>query len=177
MATSANGLERQSALQDVYYAHGAHGHLVSLGKLEGQGWDVRLCEGGMEPRIWDGDPFTNVAKENVIPLRAALAACATCGTDACVTRPTVVALTESGAIGMAITVFMRALHASQPKRYTSHIRKGTVAQANTWVEFTLTSPTQVKSTGGKEHEYIAVDDYTRAVYTQPLRVKSEAPEP
>ena len=55
---------------------------------------------------------------------------------------TVVALTESGAIGMVITVLMRALHVSQPKRYTSHIRKGTVAQANTWVEFTLTSPGQ-----------------------------------
>jgi len=35
---------------------------------------------------------------------------------------------------------------------------------------------QVKSAGGKEYEYIAMDDYTRAVYTGPLRLKSEAPE-
>ena len=78
MATSANGLERESDLQDVYYAPGAYAQLVSLGKLERQGWDVRLCEGGMEPRNWDGDPFTNVAEVNVgfnvIPMRAALAA-------------------------------------------------------------------------------------------------------
>ena len=37
-------------------------------------------------------------------------------------------------------------------------------------------PMQVKSAGGKEYEYIAVDDYTRAVYTQPPRLKSAAPE-
>ena len=36
---------------------------------------------------------------------------------------------------------------------------------------------QVKWGGGKEYEYIAVDEYTRAVYTQPLRLKSEAPGP
>ena len=45
-----------------------------------------LCDGEMEPRNRDGDPFTNVAKVNVgpnmIPLRAALAACATNGNNA-----------------------------------------------------------------------------------------------
>ena len=35
---------------------------------------------------------------------------------------------------------------------------------------------QVKSVGGMEYEHIVVDDYTRAVYTRPLRLKSEAPE-
>ena len=35
---------------------------------------------------------------------------------------------------------------------------------------------QVKSAGGKEYEYIVMDDYTRAVYAGPLRLKSEAPE-
>ena len=34
MVTSANGLERESDLQDVYYAPGAHARLASLGKLE-----------------------------------------------------------------------------------------------------------------------------------------------
>jgi hypothetical protein len=32
----------------------------------------------------------------------------------------------------------------------------------------------VQSVGGKLYEYVAVDDYTRAVYTNPLRLKSEA---
>ena len=40
----------------------------------------------MRRRDWDGDPFTNVAKVNVgpnmIPLRTALAACATDGNNA-----------------------------------------------------------------------------------------------
>ena len=35
---------------------------------------------------------------------------------------------------------------------------------------------QVKSAGGREYEYIVVDDYTHAVYTRPLRLKSEAPK-
>ena len=35
---------------------------------------------------------------------------------------------------------------------------------------------QVKSASGREYEYIAPDDYTRAVYTRPLRPKSEALE-
>ena len=60
MATSANGLERQSALQDVYYAPGAHAQLVSLGKLEGQGWDgaANLGWGPVhQRREGERDPF------------------------------------------------------------------------------------------------------------------------
>jgi hypothetical protein len=34
----------------------------------------------------------------------------------------------------------------------------------------------VKSAGGKEYEYIVVDDHSWAVYTWPLQHKSEAPE-
>ena len=44
------------------------------------------------------------------------------------------------------------------------------------VHIDLARPMQVKWGGGKEYEYIAVDDYTREVYTQPLRLKSEAPK-
>ena len=85
VATPANGLEREADLQHVYYAPGVHVRLVSLGKPEGQGWDVRLCDGGMELRNRDGDLFTNVGKGNniypvvlnMIPLRATLAACTT----------------------------------------------------------------------------------------------------
>ena len=35
---------------------------------------------------------------------------------------------------------------------------------------------QAKSVGGREYKYNVVDDYTCAVYTRPLRLKSEAPE-
>ena len=64
---------------------------------------------------------------------------------------------------------MRALHVSP--------HEGAVARENTWVEYTSTSagPMQVKSAGGKEYEYIVVDDYTRAVDTRPLLLKSEVP--
>ena len=66
------------------------GYMCDSSKPEGQGWDVRVCEGGMELRNRDGDLFTNVAKVdniypvvlNMIPLRAALAACTTDGDDA-----------------------------------------------------------------------------------------------
>ena len=44
----SNGLER--GVEDVHYSPGVHARLVSLGKLEGQGWDVRLRDGGMELR-------------------------------------------------------------------------------------------------------------------------------
>jgi len=33
-----------------------------------------------------------------------------------------------------------------------------------------------KSAGGKEYEYIIVDDYSWVVYTHPLRLKSDTPE-
>jgi len=33
-----------------------------------------------------------------------------------------------------------------------------------------------KSVGGKEYEYIVVDDYSRAIYTRPLRLKLDEPE-
>ena len=76
-------------LQDVYYAPGVHVRLVSRGKLEGQGWDVCLCDGGMEPRNRDGDLFANVEKVNnvylvglnVISPRASSATCTMDGDD------------------------------------------------------------------------------------------------
>ena len=37
-------------------------------------------------------------------------------------------------------------------------------------------PMPTKSADGKEYEYIVVDEYSRAVYTCPLRLKSDAPE-
>ena len=74
-------------LRDVYYAHMRP---VSLGKLEGQRWDVRLCDGGMELRNRDGDLFADAEKVsnvylvglNVISPRTALATCTMDGDDA-----------------------------------------------------------------------------------------------
>ena len=100
---NGSGTSRVSDLRDVYYAPGPHARLVSLGKIEGQGWDVRLCDGGMELRNRDGDLFANVAKVNnvypvglnVIPLRTALAACMTDGDNA---EPTHDELVDKGAM-------------------------------------------------------------------------------
>ena len=62
---------------------------------------------------------------------------------------------------------------SESRKYTSRIRR----ERRAGVEYTSTSagPMQVKSVGGKEYKYIVVDDYTRAVYTRPLLLKSEVP--
>ena len=38
----------------------------------------------------------------------------------------------------------------------------------------IAGPMPVKSAGGREYVYVIVDDYTRAVYTKSLRLKSEA---
>jgi len=37
-------------------------------------------------------------------------------------------------------------------------------------------PQPTKSAAGKEYEYIVVDEYSRTVYTRPLRLKPNAPE-
>jgi len=66
----------------TYYVPEVHARLVSLGKLEGQGWDDRLCDSTMELRDRDGDLFANIAKANkvypvklnVIPPKAGFAA-------------------------------------------------------------------------------------------------------
>jgi hypothetical protein len=82
VATTANGLEQEAELQDVYYTPGVHVRLVSLGKLEGQGWDIRLCDGRMELRDRSENLFADIQKANnvypaklkVIPPRTGLAA-------------------------------------------------------------------------------------------------------
>lgn len=43
------------------------------------------------------------------------------------------------------------------------------------VHIDIAGPMQVQSAGGKLYEYIDVDNYSRAVYTCPLRSKSDAP--
>ena len=86
---SANGLGREADIQDIYYAPEVHARLVSLGELEAQGWDVRLCGGTMELRDRDGDLFAKIAKArndypvklSVILLKARFAAWMTEGED------------------------------------------------------------------------------------------------
>ena len=80
-----------------------------------------------------------------------------------VTR-TVVALDENGADGMVITdlpkkipVLMLALHVLQRNRYTSRTRMGKI------VHIGIAGKMPTKSAGGKEYEYIVLNDYSRAV--------------
>ena len=69
-------------MEDMYYTPGIQVQLVSLGKLEGQGWDIRLRDSGMVLRNPAGDVFVDIKKvHNVylvelraIPQRTALVA-------------------------------------------------------------------------------------------------------
>ena len=58
-----NGQEREIDLEDVYYAPRVHERLLSMGKLEDQGWDVRPR---MELRGRNGDLFTDIVKTNKV---------------------------------------------------------------------------------------------------------------
>ena len=70
VASSANGQEREAELQDVYYAPGIHARLVSLGKLQRQGWAIRLLDGGMELTDRDGELFATIEMvNNVFPIK------------------------------------------------------------------------------------------------------------
>ena len=56
-------------LEDVYYTPGIQVRLVSLGKLEGQGWDICLQDSGMVLRNLAGDIFADIEKvHNVYPV-------------------------------------------------------------------------------------------------------------
>lgn len=54
MAAITDGIEHEVDLEDVYFAPGVRVQLLSLGKLEGQGWEICLKDGGMELRDRDG---------------------------------------------------------------------------------------------------------------------------
>src|SRR5258706_13249176 len=61
MAVSVGGVEREADLEDVYYVPDVHVRLLSMGKLESQGWVIQLKDGAME--LWDrlGDLFAVVS--------------------------------------------------------------------------------------------------------------------
>ncbi|SRR5258706_3155802 len=65
---SASGVKHAADLEGIYYTPNIHVQLLSLGKLEGQGWDIRLKNGGMELQDWYGDLFAIVSKANNVYL-------------------------------------------------------------------------------------------------------------
>jgi len=225
VATLANGLESEAVLQDVFYAPEVHARLISLGKLQRQGWEIRIWDGGMELRNQDGHKVADVEMVNdvylmmldVIPPEVALAAWARgvagptheelierLGAVALVAtakgpdgmRVTlwtwhrrlghpafkmVLALAQSGASGMVITdvpavvpsldacaacVAAKAIHLPHKEgrsRASEYLER---------VHIDIVSPMPTKSVGGREYAYYVVDDYTRAVHTKPLQLKS-----
>jgi hypothetical protein len=68
--TSVKGVDRKVDLEDVYYVPGVHVRLLSLGKLVGQGWEVRITDGGMELKDRSGELFAVMKKtNNVYPVK------------------------------------------------------------------------------------------------------------
>jgi hypothetical protein len=58
-----------SSVRWIWMAPGVHVRLLSLRKLEGQGWDICLKDGRMELRDREGDVFAVVSRvNNVYPM-------------------------------------------------------------------------------------------------------------
>ena len=98
---------------------------------------------------------------------------------------TVVALAESGADGMVITDLPKkipgldtcaACVAAKSVHFPHKEGRNRAEAYLDRVHIDIARPMPKKSAGGKEYEYIIVDDYSWAVYTRPLRLKSDAPE-
>jgi len=98
---------------------------------------------------------------------------------------TVVASAKGGVIGMQITDLpmkipgLDACAACVAARSVHLPHKEGRSRASEYLErvhIDITGPMPVKSAGGREYLYLVVDDYTRAVYVKPLKLKSEAVE-
>ena len=225
VSTSVNGQQREVVLEDVYYALDIRVQLLSLGKLEGQGWDIRLRKGGMELRDRVGNMFAYVLKVNnvypvklkVVPPSISLVAwsgsdptfddlahrlervvmSATAkggsGTEASLITwhrrlghpsfKSVVELARGSATGIIITDLqagvpgLDACAACVAAKSVHFPHKDGRARAVEYLErvhVDIVGPMPVQSAGGKEYVYVVVDDFSRAVYTQPLHLKSEA---
>ena len=128
VTASVNGMEREADLEDVYYAPGVHVRLVSLGKLESQGWGICLQNGGMELKNRDGDVFTNVKKVNnvypmelnVITPNTGLAAWTDMGNHAELTQEELIRRLE----GVAMTATAKGADGLQATLLTWHRRLG-----------------------------------------------------
>ena len=229
VVSSVNGLERQGTLEDVYYTPGVQARLISLGKLQKQGWDIRIREDGMVLRDRAGDVFADIDmvnnvfptklrivspgnalvawtseyRERTIPelvqhlQKVAMAATARGGESTEATLMTwhrrlghssfksVVALAKNGASGIVITDIpakipgLDACAACVAGKSVHLPHKQGRQRASRYLErvhIDIAGPMPVKSAGGKEYLYVVVDDYTRAVHTRALRLKSEAVE-
>ena len=64
VSASVDGVEREADLEEVFYVPDVHVRLLSLGKLESQGWGIPLKDGGMELRVRHGDLFAVASKVN-----------------------------------------------------------------------------------------------------------------
>jgi len=231
MAVSVGGVEREADLEDVYYVPDVHVRLLLMGKLESQGWVIRLKDGAME--LWDrlGDLFAVISKSNnvylvkltIVTPDSGFAAWLgkEVGTDqspedvvkhindyALLTTAkgvhssdtslltwhcrlghpsfkTVVELLKGGVSGMVITDVpekipgldvcaacvagksLHLLHKEGRMRVMEFLER---------VHIDIAGLMPVASVGGHRYIYVVIDDYSHAVYSQPLRVKSEAPE-
>ena len=75
VVSRVDGVDHEAVLEDVYFVPEVHVWLLSLGKLESQGWSVRLANGSME--LWDkcGKLFAVVNRvNNVFPSRLTIVA-------------------------------------------------------------------------------------------------------
>jgi len=223
-----NGQEREVDLEALYYAPRVHVWLLSMGKLEDQGWDIRLR---MELRDRNGDLFDDIAKANkVYPAElgsvASGAGLAGWTTDSregestyqelleCLGKvamtatvrggsgpkaslltwyrwlghlsfTTIMELAQGGASGMEINdVLARipgldacsACIAAKMVHLPHKEGRGRATEYFERVHVGIAGPMHVPSAGGGLHLYVAVDDYTHAVYTWSLFLKSEAPD-
>ena len=98
---------------------------------------------------------------------------------------TVIALAGSGADSMEITDLLEkvpgldacaACIAAKATHLPHKEGRGRASEYLGRVHIDIAGPMPIKSAGGKEYEYVVVDDYSRVVFTHPLRHKSEAPE-
>ena len=98
---------------------------------------------------------------------------------------TVVALAQSGASGIVITDLpakapgldaCAACVAAKSVHLPHKEGRGRASKYLGRVHIDIVGPMPVKSARGREYVYVVVGDYTRAVYTRPLRLKSEAAE-
>ena len=73
---------------------------------------------------------------------------------------------------------MHALHALRRNRYTYLTRQDVDGRASItkWVYIDITDPMPVASARGRDYVSVVASSYTRAVYTRPLRLKSEVLE-
>jgi len=231
VVTLINGQEHKVNLEDVYYAPQVHVRLLSMGKLEDQGWDVCLCKGGMELRDHNGGLFADIAKTNkvyLVELRLVASGAGLAGwmtnsgedkstyqellgrlgkvTMTATARggsgpkallwtwhcwlghlsfKTIMELAQEGASGLEITNIparipgLDACFACVAAKMVHLPHKEGRSRATKyleWVYIDIAGPMHIPSAGGRLYLYVAVDDYTCAIYTQPLFLKLDAPE-